>query len=119
MQHTSLDPNKTLMSHMSVLAALTRAAVVNSLRFTLTEGRHRQIRRMCDLVGWQATAIKRVRIGSLRLGGLKIGNWATLPEATVKAISQPPKQGAAHLHSTTPPLPLVAHSLRSERGVTS
>ena len=31
------------------------------LRVTLTEGRHRQIRRMCDLVGWKAVAIKRVR----------------------------------------------------------
>ena len=77
----------------------------SQLRVTLTEGRHRQIRRMCDLVGWQATAIKRVRIGSLRLGGLNVGNWATLPEASVKALSQPQKQGAAHLHSTTPPLP--------------
>jgi 23S rRNA pseudouridine2604 synthase len=71
--------------------------------FVLTEGRKRQIRRMCDLVGWQATAIKRVRIGNLRLGGLNIGNWATLPEASVKGLFQPQKLGAAHLHSTTPP----------------
>ena len=76
----------------------------SQLRVTLTEGRHRQIRRMCDLVGWQAVAIKRVRIGSLRLGGLSIGNWATLPEVSVRAIYQPQKQGAPHLHSTTPPL---------------
>ena len=76
----------------------------SQLRVTLIEGRHRQIRRMCDLVGWQAVAIKRVRIGSLRLGGLSIGNWASLPDVSVRAIYKPQKQGAPHLHSTTPPL---------------
>ena len=70
------------------------------LRVTLTEGRHRQIRRMCALVGWQVTAIKRVRIGSLRLGGLAVGNWSALPEAAARDIYTPQKLGAPHLHTT-------------------
>ena len=48
------------------------------LQVTLTEGRHRQIRRMLDLVGWTVTALKRVRIGNLRLGGLDGGKWTEL-----------------------------------------
>lgn len=70
------------------------------LRVTLTEGRHRQIRRMCDLVGWKAVAIKRVRIGSLRLAGLAVGNWTALPEAVARAIYRPQREGAPHLHTT-------------------
>ena len=45
------------------------------LRFVLTEGKKRQIRRMCDLVNLRVTGLKRVRIGNLRLGNLPEGKW--------------------------------------------
>lgn len=48
------------------------------LRFVLTEGRKRQIRRMCDLVGLKVLGLKRVRIGKLRLGNLPEGKWRML-----------------------------------------
>lgn len=48
------------------------------LRFVLTEGRNRQIRRMCDLVGLGVTDLYRVRIGPLRLGDLPEGRWRAL-----------------------------------------
>lgn len=48
------------------------------LRFVLTEGRKRQIRRMCDLVGLKVLGLKRVRIGKLRLGNLPEGKWRFL-----------------------------------------
>ena len=48
------------------------------LRFVLTEGRKRQIRRMCELVGLRVTALKRVRIGRVRLGDLPLGQWRLL-----------------------------------------
>lgn len=48
------------------------------LRFTLKEGRNRQIRRMCDLVGLSVKDLFRVRIGPLRLGGLREGKWRVL-----------------------------------------
>ena len=38
------------------------------LRFVLREGRKRQIRRMCELVGLAVTGLKRVRIGSVEIG---------------------------------------------------
>lgn len=48
------------------------------LRFVLTEGRKRQIRRMCAEVGLEVTGLKRVRIGRVRLAGLPEGRWRYL-----------------------------------------
>lgn len=47
----------------------------DQLRFILKEGRKRQIRRMCELVGLQVVGLKRVRIGRVRLGDLPPGQW--------------------------------------------
>ncbi len=50
----------------------------DQLRFVLNEGRKRQIRRMCELVGLKAVGLKRVRIGKVRLGDLPLGQWRFL-----------------------------------------
>ena len=50
----------------------------DQLKFVLTEGRKRQIRRMCELVGLTVTGLKRVRIGKVRLGALPEGQWRYL-----------------------------------------
>ncbi len=50
----------------------------DQLRFVLREGRKRQIRRMCELVGLTVTGLKRVRIGSVSLGKLPLGTWRYL-----------------------------------------
>jgi 23S rRNA pseudouridine2604 synthase len=47
----------------------------DQLRFVLREGRKRQIRRMCELVGLGVTGLKRVRIGAVKLGDLPVGEW--------------------------------------------
>lgn len=48
------------------------------LQFILREGKKRQIRRMCMLVGLEAINLKRVRIGKIRLGSLPYGQWRFL-----------------------------------------
>lgn len=48
------------------------------LRFVLREGKKRQIRRMCELVGLQVVGLKRVRIGRVTLGPLPQGKWRYL-----------------------------------------
>ncbi len=48
------------------------------LRFVLREGKKRQIRRMCEQVGLFVTGLKRVRIGSVNLGHLPVGQWRYL-----------------------------------------
>ncbi len=61
---------------------LKRAEVVwqnqDQLRFVLREGKKRQIRRMCELVGLKVTGLKRVRIGKVKLGALPSGKWRYL-----------------------------------------
>jgi 23S rRNA pseudouridine2604 synthase len=48
------------------------------LRFVLTEGKKRQIRRMCEQVGLKVVGLKRVRIGKVMLGNLPVGQWRYL-----------------------------------------
>jgi 23S rRNA pseudouridine2604 synthase len=50
----------------------------HQLRFVLREGRKRQIRRMCELVGLTVTGLKRVRSGSVPLGPMPLGKWRYL-----------------------------------------
>jgi len=50
----------------------------DQLRFILHEGKKRQIRRMCELVGLKVTGLKRIRIGKVMLGNLPDGQWRYL-----------------------------------------
>ncbi len=52
----------------------------DQLRIVLHEGRKRQIRRMCELVGLRVVGLKRVRIGQIPLGKLPVGQWRFLSE---------------------------------------
>jgi 23S rRNA pseudouridine2604 synthase len=52
----------------------------DQLRFVLNEGKKRQIRRMCELVGLKVSGLKRIRIGKVKLGDLPVGQWRYLGE---------------------------------------
>jgi 23S rRNA pseudouridine2604 synthase len=52
----------------------------DQLSFILREGKKRQIRRMCDIVGLKVVGLKRVRIGRVKLGDLPVGQWRYLTE---------------------------------------
>lgn len=59
------------------------------LRFVLTEGRNRQIRRMCELVDLAVTDLLRVRIGPLELGELPEGRWRPVSAGERAALLSP------------------------------
>lgn len=50
----------------------------DQLRFILKQGKKRQIRRMCELVGLRVVGLKRIRIGKIKLGALPTGKWRYL-----------------------------------------
>lgn len=52
----------------------------DQLRFVLREGKKRQIRRMCEMVGLKVVGLKRVRMGRIVLGDLPPGKWRYLRE---------------------------------------
>ncbi len=56
------------------------------LEFTLSEGRNRQIRRMCELAGLRVTRLKRIAEGPLQLGSLKPGQWRYLTNAEIASL---------------------------------
>lgn len=47
-------------------------------RIVLTEGRNRQIRKMCSAFGYRVRRLQRIRIMNIKLGSLKIGQWRDL-----------------------------------------
>lgn len=52
----------------------------DQLNFVLREGKKRQIRRMCEMVGLQVIGLKRIRIGKVKLGNLPEGQWRYLSD---------------------------------------
>ena len=62
----------------ALLPAKVRWQNDDQLCFILREGKKRQIRRMCEMVGLQVLALKRVRIGRVKLGNLPVGQWRYL-----------------------------------------
>jgi 23S rRNA pseudouridine2604 synthase len=77
------DGMKRLQHGLTLDGVQLKPAIVSwqnehQLRFVLRQGRKRQIRRMCELVGLFVTALKRVRSGNVPLGGLPVGKWRYL-----------------------------------------
>lgn len=93
-----LEPAERAMLEQGIQLedGMTQPAVVKKFKgqrpfnysITLHEGRKRQVRRMFERIGHPALALKRVRIGSLRLGSLKEGQARRLTLQEIKALKQ-------------------------------
>lgn len=57
-----------------------------TFRIVLTQGLNRQIRRMCEVFGYQVRKLERVRIVNISLGALKIGAWRNLTPAELSGL---------------------------------
>ena len=60
----------------------------NLLRITIHEGRNRQIRRMCESVGFPVVRLVRTRIGTLTDRTLAPGAWRPLEQNEVRALER-------------------------------
>jgi len=61
---------------------------IKTFRIVLTQGLNRQIRRMCETLGYKVATLKRVRIMTLKLGDLPTGHWRYLTLEEMKSINQ-------------------------------
>lgn len=76
---------------LPMMGTRTREAVVERLsprrfRIVLKEGKNRQVRRMVRKVGHRVTHLKRIRVGTVRLGHLPEGHWRHLTREETQAL---------------------------------
>ena len=65
---------------------ISRNDVSSVVRFTLSEGKNREIRRICETVGVTVTKLKRISLGPIRLGDLKTGEYRELTSSELRAL---------------------------------
>lgn len=78
-----IDGERTLPAKVSILKCFATSAI---LEFRLSEGRNRQIRKMCDVVGLTVKELRRVAIGPIKLKSLRSGKFRPLTESEIQAL---------------------------------
>lgn len=91
---------KRMQNGIPILDTVTRKCYVKQthkqeFRIVLTQGLNRQIRRMCEYLGYRVTKLKRVRIMNIPLD-VKVGKWRHLTAKEVKGIQQQVKTSKKH-----------------------
>ncbi len=56
------------------------------LEITIHEGKNRQVRKMCNSIGYKVIALHRAKIGNISVKDLKLGNWRYLTDAEIKQL---------------------------------
>ncbi|MBL4281817.1 23S rRNA pseudouridine(2604) synthase RluF [Vibrio fluvialis] len=82
---------KQMSSGVNILDTVTLPCKVTqetkfSFRIVLTQGLNRQIRRMCEALGYEVFKLRRVRIMNISLDGIPNGKWRYLTDAEVAEI---------------------------------
>ena len=76
---------KRMATGVPILDTVTKKCVVEKVgryvfKITLIQGLNRQIRRMCEHLGYEVVSLKRLRIMNIHLENLEIGEWRDLTE---------------------------------------
>ena len=79
--------------YLEELDVTTRPCIVEQLeertfRIILTQGYNRQIRRMCQIVGYEVEKLKRIRVVNISLDGLKSGEYREIIGKEKKSLYQ-------------------------------
>ena len=82
---------KSMGNGIPILGTVTKKCKVEKInktvfKITLTQGLNRQIRRMCEYLGYDVKTLKRTRIMNVQLGKLKVGEWRNLTKNEMKTI---------------------------------
>lgn len=83
---------KRMGSGIKILDTVTQNCKVEKLgkyrfRIVLTQGLNRQIRRMCEALGYTVVKLKRIRIMNIELKGIELGSWRYLTESEINNIN--------------------------------
>jgi pseudouridine synthase len=78
-----LDDGMTAPAKVQILSRGARSTLI---QLVLTEGRKREVKRMCRKVGHPVMELQRVAIGSVKVKGLKPGEWRYLNEREVESL---------------------------------
>lgn len=78
-----IDDVKTAPAEVHVVTKEENRVV---LEIVLYEGRNRQIRKMCEELGLEVARLKRIAVGSIKLGMLKQGAWRELSDDEVRKL---------------------------------
>lgn len=90
---------KRMACGVPILDTVTRACKVKktgtySFRIILTQGLNRQIRRMCEALGYRVTKLKRIRIMNIWLGDLKTGSYRDLTQEEMEKLYEQLKKSS-------------------------
>lgn len=77
-------------------------------RIVLTQGLNRQIRKMCEALGYEVVGLQRVRIMHIDLGHLKVGRWRNLTPAEVAGLLPAERRAARSQPAAGPAAPGAA-----------
>tara|TARA_B110001450_G_scaffold45308_1_gene41875 strand:- start:4390 stop:5286 length:897 start_codon:yes stop_codon:yes gene_type:complete len=88
----SEDFIKKMSNGIPILGTITQKCKVDKVsdkifKIILTQGLNRQIRRMCEYLGYEVTKLKRTRIMNIELGYLQAGDWRELTEDEMNEIN--------------------------------
>ena len=84
---------KRMSSGIRILGTITKECYVKqegprTFRIILTQGMNRQIRRMCEALGYTVTKLKRIRIMNINIDGIKIGEWRNLTNKELRELNE-------------------------------
>lgn len=84
---------KRMAAGVPILDTITQPCRIEQIstyvfRIILTQGLNRQIRRMCEALGYEVFKLKRVRIMNVSLDGLGVGEWRYLTQREMADIQQ-------------------------------
>lgn len=84
---------KTMAAGVPILETVTRPCKVQKIddvtfRITLTQGLNRQIRRMCEYLGYQVKSLTRVRIMEIKLDGIAYDSWRYLTDQEIVRLME-------------------------------
>ncbi|WP_331678038.1 pseudouridine synthase [uncultured Tyzzerella sp.] len=80
-----IDDYKTAPASIQILEKDNK---YSTLRITITEGKNRQVRKMCDAIGHKVISLKRIEIDKISIGNLKIGEYRYLTNEEISYLKK-------------------------------